>query len=207
VLPVISPAAPVVAVFSNFGPGSSYNIALGNPVGNAFDGNNYAQADSFVLSGDATFDALGLALSCFASCSDPFTVALADDSGNHPGGVLVSFTVPASALGPLGTNNPPLALNSATNLLLSGGTRYWVTVTANLHDSIDWNLNSTGDSRAEALSTDGGATWFSPSGNTPGALEIVGTIPEPASFGLLVTAGLLLMLLVRLGRPIHGRAS
>jgi hypothetical protein len=187
--PALSPAASVV-IYSNFGP-EPYNISQGNPVGNAFDGNDYAEGDTFVLSGDATFDSLRIALSCFASCTDPFFVTLTGDAGNQPGTALETFTVPGGVLGMLGASNPPLVLNSVVKPALSSGTRYWITVGADLNDSIDWNLNSIGDSAAEAISADNGATWFSPSGNTPGAFEVHGIVPEPGAIGLMLSAGLL----------------
>jgi hypothetical protein len=193
-VPALSPAASVI--YSNFGAGSSYNTSQGNPVGNAFDGNDYAEGDTFVLSGDAIFDSLRISLSCFGSCTDPFFVTLSRDAGNQPGTALETFTVPAGALGTLGANNPPLVLSSVATPALSVGTRYWITVRADLNDSIDWNLNSTGDSAAEAISADGGSSWFSPSGNTPGAFEVGGIIPEPGSMGLVVGSGLLLLGLV-----------
>jgi hypothetical protein len=74
-------------------------------------------------------------------------------------------------------------------------TQYWVTVSSGISDSIAWNLTSTGDLSDEAISSDGGATWFSPSGLTPGAVQVNGAtapVPEPSSLGLLAT-GLLLL--------------
>ena len=193
-VPVLAPGASVL--YSNFGNASTYNTSLGNPVGNAFDGNDYAEADTFVIGGDAIFSSVRLALSCFGFCTDPFFVTLNRDAGNQPGAALETLSVSASTLGTLGANNAPLLLNSAVNPTLSSGTRYWITVRADLNDSIGWNLNLVGDSAAEAISTNGGASWFSPSGNTPGAFEISGIIPEPRTAGLLfVSAGLLLGIL------------
>ena len=195
VIPAICPAATVL--FSNFGSGSSYDTSQGNPVGNAFDGNDYAEGDTFVLTGDAKFSSLSIALSCFATCKDPFTVSLTKDAGDQPGTTIESFTVAPGSLKTLGANNPPLLLHSVLDPKLTGGTRYWITVKADLNDSIDWNLNSTGDTADEAISLDDGSTWFSPSGNTPGAFAISATIPEPGSIGLLLSSGLLFGLVRR----------
>jgi hypothetical protein len=197
-LPALSSAASVV--YSNFGAGSSYNTSQGNPVGNAFDGNAYAEGGTFVLAGDAVFSSLRIALSCFASCTDPFLVSLNQDTGNQPGAPLETFAVSAGVLGTLGANNPPLLLNSVLNPTLTPGARYWITASAGLNDSIDWNLNSIGDSAAEAFSIDGGSTWFSPSGSTPGAFEVNGVVPEPGSLGLVLSAALLLGFFRRRGR-------
>jgi hypothetical protein len=188
--PMLSPAASVI--YSNFGAGSSYNTSQANPVGNAFDGSVYAEGDTFLLAGDATFTSLRIALSCFAFCTDPFFITVSRDAGNQPGTALETFVVSPGVLGTLGANNSPLVLTSLLNPIFTAGTRYWITARAGLNDSIGWNLNSTGDPSAEALSTDGGATWFSPSGNTPGAFELSGIVPEPASIGLVLCAALLL---------------
>jgi hypothetical protein len=108
---------------------------------------------------------------------------------------LESFVVAGGALGPIGTNNPALFLLSVLHPSLIVGTRYWVAVGAGLTDNVAWNLNSTGDVSDQAISSDNGATWFSPSGNTPGALQ-VDAIPEPGSYRF-VGGGLLLSLLLR----------
>ena len=181
-------SAPVTLLTTNFGPGSSYNISQGNPVGNALYGNTYAEGDTFLLGGNAVFTSLRVALSCAFTCPDPVTVSLTRDAGNQPGTAIESFTIPGTSLGPLGANNAPVVLNSLLDPTLIFDTRYWITVKADLNDPIAWNLNSTGDRSAEAISTNGGATWFSPSGLTPGAFDVSGTIPEPGSSGLVFGA-------------------
>ena len=119
-----------------------------------------------------------------------------------PGAVLESFSVPGTSLGPLGANNAPLVLSSVLKPLLTAGTQYWVAVTSSLNDSIAWNWNSTGDASSEAISTDGGTTWFAPSGLTPGAYQVNGTpvttvMPEPGALVLLTTV----LLLLAVGKP------
>lgn len=202
VLSALAPLAPTDAaagvVFSNFGPGLSYDTHSGNPVGNAFDSNLYAQASSFTSASSFNFDSLVIALSCSFSCPDPITVTLARDNTDQPGALIESFAVLGGSLGAFGSNNAPLVLSSMLHPLLSAGTRYWVAVNADAHDTVAWNLNSTGDLSDQAISTNGGATWFSPTGNAPGAFEVlsISTAPEPGSAGL-VGASLLLMALRR----------
>lgn len=184
-------------LISNFGPGLAYNTSGGNAVGNAFDNNTYAEGDTFTPTFTATFSSLDIALGCAFVCPDPFNVSLTSDNGGQPGAVIETFSVAGSSLGPSGSNNAPLVLNSALNPVLTAGLPYWITVTSDLSDSISWNWNSTGDTSAEAISTDGGATWFSPSGQTPGALEvdgspIISSTPEPSSAACLMLALLLL---------------
>jgi hypothetical protein len=191
-------AAPSVAeaatVFTNFGPGLTYDINSGNPVGNAFDGNNYAEANTFSPSSSGSLQSLLIALSCAFGCPFPVSVSLTADGGDQPGVILESFSVAGPALGPIGVPNAPILLNSVLLPQLFAGTQYWVAVSAPLTDSASWNLNTTGDVSDQAMSADGGATWFSPSGNTPGALE-VDAVPEPGTSALLVGGGLLLGLI------------
>ncbi len=189
-LPAVSGAATAV-VFSNFGPGLTYNTSTGNAVGNAFDGNTYAEADTFKTTGNGTLTSLQLALSCAFACPDTFTISLTQNSAGHPGAVLESFTYAGSSLGAFGSNNAPVTLTSLLHPLLSGGTQYWVEVQADLNDSIAWNFNSTGDPSTEDTSIDNGATWLS-LGGTPGAFQVNANIPEPSSVALLIAGGLLL---------------
>jgi hypothetical protein len=195
-------AAPGVAsanvIFSNLGTGHSYDTTSGNPVGNAFDANNYAEAVSFTPMATTNFGSVSLALSCFFVCPDDYTVDLTADGGAQPGAVIESFTLSAAALGPVGNNNPLAVANSILHPLLTAGTAYWITTSSSLDDSITWNFNSTGDMSPEAISTDGGATWFSPSGFSPGALE-VDPVPEPAAILLFGCGMLVLAVRKRLG--------
>ncbi len=193
--PAIAPAS---VIFTNFGAGPTYNTTGGNPDGNAFDGSNYAEGDTFTPTANATFGSVQVALSCNVGCpvADNFTIALRADAASQPGAVIESFIFSATTLGPLGTNNVPVMATSILKPLLTAGTPYWVTVASSLSYSIAWNWNSTGDTANEAISTDGGASWFSPSGLTPGAFEVdsAATIPEPGA-GLLISGGLLMGML------------
>ena len=199
-----SPFAAASSIFTNFGAGQSYDTSAGNVIGNAFDGSGstYAQGDTFVSGGNFNLGSISLALSSLfpGSVPDNFTVALKTDSGDAPGSaVLESWTVLGSALGLFGSNNSPLTLTSVLNPALTNGTRYWVTVSSDFNDSIAWNWNSAGDSSDEAISSDAGSTWFSPSGLPPGALEVDSraiTTPEPSTIVLLCT-GLVTLLGVR----------
>src|SRR5262249_28365127 len=117
-------AAPVVSqadivVFNNFGAGLSYNTTAGNPIGNAFDGNNYAQGDVFTSTLTGAFNKLQLALSCSFACPDSFVVSLDANRGGQPGTTLESFLVTGTSLGPLGANNVPMVIGSVLHPLLS----------------------------------------------------------------------------------------
>jgi hypothetical protein len=202
----VRPAISRADGFTNFGPGSSYNTTVGNPVGNAFDGNNYAEGDTFTPLVSESFSSLRIALSCASVCTDNFDVSLTRSTSGAPGAVLENFVVSAASLGVLGANNVPLVLNAVNGPMLAAGTQYWITVSSDLNNSIAWNLNSSGDMSAEAISLNGGLSWLSPSGLTPGAFEVQGVgvvgVPEPACITLLLTGiiaviGVLLVIGVR----------
>jgi hypothetical protein len=113
--------------------------------------------------------------------------------------VIESFAFTPAVLGSLGLNNPLVIATSILQPTLTSGTPYWITVVANdQRSSLVWNWNSTGDPANQAISTDGGASWFAPSGFTPGAFQIdspaVIGAPEPAA-GLLLAGGLLVVAL------------
>ena len=148
-------AAPSVAgaatVFTNFGPSLTYDINSGNPVGNAFDGSLYAEANTFSLSSSASLDSLLLALSCAFVCPDAITVSLTADNGDQPGAILESFSVAGTGLGPIGVYNAPQLLLSVLHPTLSAGVQYWIAVSAPLTDNVSWNLNNTGDVSDQAI--------------------------------------------------------
>ncbi len=196
-------AARADIVFTNFGPSFLYDVTEGNPIGNGQDGttNNYAEGETFTPINDYTLSTIYVALSDAAGSTntDPLIVNLTTDAGDQPGTVLESFTIAPGTLGTLGANNAPIALTSLLNPALTAGTQYWVTVSDALGiDAFIWNQNNSGDSADQAQSSDGGATWLSPSGNTPGAFEVDGTLvatvgaitPEPGSLVLLGSGAL-----------------
>jgi hypothetical protein len=197
ILALLFVAAPVaradLTVFSNLGPGDSYNTALGNFIGNGLDGSgsNYAQAATFSPSQTVNFSSLEIALSnSTGTNTDALIVSLNSDSGGVPGSTLFSFTVAAGTLGALGINNPLVSFTTSSGPVITAGTNYWITVSDpnGPADSNVWNWNSTGDSSATGISQDGGSTWFAPSGLTPGAYAVDGVpqavVPEPSMFGV-----------------------
>ncbi len=78
-------------------------------------------------------------------------------------------------------------MTSVAHPTLTAGTQYWITVSSSVNFAIAWNDNSTGDASDQAISSDGGASWFSPSGMTPSAYEVDGatSVPEPSTTILL----------------------
>lgn len=187
----ISSHALASVIFSNFGPGSTYDVSSGNVVGDGFDGSIYSQGDSFTPIQNAVFGSLRIALSEVfpGSQGTSLTINLTADSGNAPGAVLESWSTAPGSLGLLGNNNAPLVLNSSLNLTLLAGTEYWITASlGGMGNAVAWNWNSTGDMNPHAIND--GSGWFSPSGLTPGAFEVdsATSVPEPSTLALFGVA-------------------
>jgi hypothetical protein len=189
--------APASVIFTNFGAGQSYNTTGGNGVGNDFVGDNLGEGESFTPTANVNFGSVVVALSCSTGCpaSDNFTISLNSDSGGMPGAAIESFIFTGKTLNVLGLNNTPITATSLLKPLLTSGTQYWITVTSSIAYAITWNWNTTNDGNSQAISTDGGGSWFANSGLTPGAFEvdsaaIVTGSPEPGA-GLLLSTALL----------------
>ncbi|NIA54615.1 PEP-CTERM sorting domain-containing protein [Massilia sp. TW-1] len=187
----ISSHALADVIFSNFGPGYTYNVSSGNVVGDGFDGSIYSEGDSFAPIQNAVFGSLRIALSEVfpGSQGTSLTISLTADSGNAPGAVLESWLLAPGSLGLLGNNNAPVVLNSSLNLMLLAGTEYWITASlGGMGNAVAWNWNSIGDMNAHAIND--GSGWFSPSGMTPGAFEVdsAASVPEPSTLALFGVA-------------------
>jgi PEP-CTERM motif len=177
-------------LFSNFGPGHSYDVSAGNPVGDDFFGGVEWQGETFTPAVTARLSTIEIALSNTGGFSDAITVALRSDQANSPGAILEAFIIPSGTVGPLGANHPPITLSSSSTPLLVAGVPYWLTAGAPATSAYAWNFNSTGENANHAISLDGGATWFVGASGffTPGAFDVDGNIvPEPGTFGLLAT--------------------
>jgi len=185
-----------MVLFTNFAPGFGYQTGAGNLIGSDGDGNLYGEANSFTASATANLSSLEIALGCLVLCSDPGTVNVTRNSAGLPGALLESFSV--TGLGAVG--GPPVLLTSVLKPMLTAGTVYWVTVTADTNDLAVWGWNSTGDASTSYLSQDGGLTWDTTSTATPGALQVNGTVPEPSAVILLATVVLLLAVRIRSGK-------
>jgi len=204
-------AAPVVSratvVYSNFGLSFAFDQTQGNSIGNDLVGDNLAEAETFTPGANFTFTALEIALSCAVSCpgSDPLTVSLQTSTAGLPSGTaLETFTVAGGTLPTLGTSLHQ-TFTSILNPALTSGTKYWVVVIDALgNNQSTWSLNTTGATATNADSIDGGTSWNSPTGQTPGAFEVDGSTgsvtPEPGTLGMMLGGGLLLGLI----RKIRG---
>lgn len=188
--------APASVIFSNLGPGDSFDGfntyfvgGLNSSTGSVF-GVGAAQAMAFTVApgADVTFTEAELAL-WNTEGSNELTVQLATDLGGLPGTILESIqvTVPGSA-------TLVSALSTALPVLTAGST-YWIIATTDLLGNSDfgWFFTDPPASSLIAFQTDDG---FGPSGwssftDTGAAFRVSGVslaaVPEPSA---LVLAGL-----------------
>jgi hypothetical protein len=192
VTPTVVRATPVI--FTNFGPGFSYDTTAGNPVGaDPFLGPEW-QGETFTPGGTAQLGTIRVALSDAGGSLDPITVALRNSVAGQPDGIIESFVIPGGTAGLLGANNPPFVLTSLLNPVLTAGVQYWLTVQASPNSAYVWNWNNTGENAPHAVSQDSGGSWFVDATGffTPGAFELdardqVAAVPEPGTLLLVVT--------------------
>jgi len=182
----ISGAAPARAaiVFTNLGPGGSYEGASGWTVYGTSAPIKTDRASRFVPQADFTLDSIqaGFTFSAGVNAGDLY---LRSDSGGVPGAILESFhlvNLPAfSPSIPVAT-----ALATATSTLhplLSSNVRYWVTASANDNSFLGFNTNLTHDTGL--ASRDNNGPWGFSANVDAGAFQVTGTsIPEPSSAAL-----------------------
>jgi hypothetical protein len=197
----LSTVAHASIIFTNLGAGQSYDVTQGNPVGNDFAGDNAAQGETFTPTVTATLTSIEVALSCIVACPaiETFLISVTRDSSDAPGAAIESYGFTDGALPGLGNNHPLIMATSVLHPVLTAGTQYWITVSSSVNFAISWNDNNTGDTSDQAISSDGGSTWFSPSGMTPSAFEVDGTTsaPEPSTAIFLGSVVMLSLIVCR----------
>jgi len=147
-------------------------------------GGNATQGFQFSFAGPQSYslDTIGVA-AYWAFGSDPLTISLRTDVGGQPGAVLESFSFPYP-------NTPVLVGTSASHLLLTPGTNYWLIGAASDNVRVVWNFSSTlSGTGPAAWSMDAGSTWYTGTYNR-GAFRINGTpsvvpLPGAALLGLI----------------------
>ena len=174
-------------VFSNFGPGMTFNTvqSIGVTGSNISGGQILAQA--FTPSGDFTFSSAQLAMGIIGG-PNILQVVLMTSSGGLPGNIIESITL-TSAVAPLTSPGIVLA-NSALHPPLNAGTQYWlVAFPSNPDTNMSWPL-SLNDFSTPVVRGFNSLTgpWFPVLGpSVPRlAFQINGApVPEPATMLLL----------------------
>jgi hypothetical protein len=185
---VLGVAGPARAdlIFSNFGPGESYNldggpvVGLGQVVGNAF---TVPTTSAYRL------DSITAALTFVSGPVNSVTLSLETDINNQPGKTLESWTL--TDLPPIAHDNPPSTVTSVLHPLLKAGTQYWVVASnpdPTQTSNNSWNFTSP-DVQGLVWSNNSGTSIATQSAfSVSGSLSIV---PEPATMTLTSVAVLI----------------
>lgn len=204
-------ASPVFSatIYSNFGPGDSYNSGAAYGIGPVFSFNSIV-GESFVPGSNFQFSGARLALAAPGGGGTQTGVYLEDDNGGNPGSILDSLVEQSPLLGGAGS---VIQFNCASCPDLTAGKTYWI-VAAPAGDSFSsWFYNNTNDNSGVAYNLNSGGSptpgsWsFNPT-TTRGAFEVDGTqlgsVPEPGSLAL---SGMLALLALRRVRKPVTRTS
>lgn len=191
-LSLASPAMADEIVFSNFGPGMTFDANGGSAIsGSIFGFAQQSVSEQFTPAEDYTFTDAQVAVSLYSG-SDSFNVFLQADSSGLPGAVIEEISISG-----LGQTPAILTANSALFPTLQSGTPYWLTLMPGADDVVGgWHANSIGDNASEdtfAVTHSGSVTgpWYKGFLSlTRDAFEIdgtpVSTVPEPSSLFMLV---------------------
>jgi hypothetical protein len=195
----VPPSGHADVVFSDYGPGYSYNVDYGYTVG--YERLDYVPAAAFTPASDYTLTQIDLSIG-YVQGINSVKVDLLQDSNGVPGALIESWNL--RNLDPFGSVGVVETVAPVSTVSLLGGTEYWVEVTPRVEDTprnggtwAGWNWNSQGVSGDFYQTSDG--TVINSGPNTLPAFEVLGTVvtavPEPGF--VLPVASLLAALLVR----------
>lgn len=185
------PAAQADVIFSNFGPGQSYNTPNGWLVsGNAAGGYDEV-AFAFTASGNYSVSQIDVALTNVSGTNGAI-ISLLDSDDGVPGTVLGSWSV--SGLQPVNTATGAIATVSVPGISLVSGDLYFVAVAPAAGDTLDkWMDNPKLAGDVEFYSDGIPGDWNVHVDGAAAAFEVMGTlpwtVPEPGALSLLA-AGL-----------------
>jgi hypothetical protein len=181
-------------VFSNFGPGMTFNTTQGYLINPAGATPPQTIAHRFTSTSNINFTSAQLALGLIAGNSN-IQVFLETDAGGLPGTILETINVNISSPFPPGGI---VTATSTLNTLLTAGTNYWLVAFAqNATTRAEWNFSLTDFSTANnfafnQIPSPTGPWNAVPAGNIRSAFQINGnvigpTVPEPATMLLFGT--------------------
>ena len=130
-----------VVLFSNLGPGDSYDIGMGGTLG-GFAWPNSALANGFTFWGPQSYllDSIELAAGIVTG-PNLLNVSIMTDVAGAPGVVLESFSF-TNQMGQFGFANPLLVGTSVAHPLLTPGTNYWLAASSPDPAWAAWNKAS-----------------------------------------------------------------
>jgi hypothetical protein len=189
--------ATTATVFSNFGPGDSFD-SDGRSVGKASGTYNNAGGQFTVSGSDFNFTSAEAALQYFSGANQ-VTFGIRSDASGLPGTLLQTFVA---------TNIPSVSpggivlFNATAPLVLSAGSTYWLTSEqySPSDTQVSWRYNNQGSAGLSIRISTG--AWVNGSQPTP-AFRINGesvdapAVPEPGSLSLLALGAA--------GMFVHGR--
>lgn len=184
------PAKADIVIYSNFGPGMTYNSGTGYSV-NGTNNTGQVLAVRFTSTGNFTFTSAQLAMIYFSG-TNQLQVSLATNASNQPGTILETITLNNAVTNP----SSVITATSTTNPLLSAGTDYWLIAFAPAANTfMGWNSSladfSNGSNFAYNNAHSQTGPWAQETGIRP-AFQINGNpvtsaVPEPATLVLLGT--------------------
>ena len=169
VLLVANPAQGSTIIYSNLGPGGSFDTGTFWPIGFVGPTSEYETAVSFIPGFDATLDSFRVATRFSAGTND-FSFYLASDLSGLPGAAIETFAgvqlTPQASL---------LTLTSLSNPTLLAGTKYWLVGTApDLSASTGTWFGNDQDLVGGVANRVNGGNWFPDFDATP-AFEVNGS--------------------------------
>jgi len=191
ILVIATGQAGASVIFSNFGPGDSYDTSVGGTLG-GFAWPNSALANQFSFAGPQSYllDSIELAAG-WVTGPNQLNVSVMTDVAGAPGVVLESFSF-TNQMGQFGFVNPLLVGTSVVHPLLTPGTNYWLVASAPDPTWAAWNKASPSIFGPHASSL-GGGPWNLDAGFTESeAFRVNGTVaavPVPGAL-LLGVVGL-----------------
>ena len=193
---IASEARADTIVFSNFGPGMTFNQTQGFAISgsNLFGG--VISAHAFTPSETVTFSSAQVAMLLVAEPNN-FQVLLMTSSGGLPGNIIETITVTAPI------SSGIVVSNSALHPVLTSGTQYWLAVFAPEPNTFGlWNFALNDFSTPQALGFTSPTGPWVPNNVTRSAFQINGEpVPEPSTVLLLGTG------LATLGTAVRKRQN
>ncbi len=161
-------------IFSNLGPGQSYQTNSGYVVTNGSDGFQ-GVAVSFTTS--SAYLSSTFIIPIYPFVGGDVSVDLFSNSNGFPGSQLQTTLLTVSSSGLFSGSLGPLDAN----------TTYWLAVMPTSDMYVAWNMNSTGDTTTPFVFTPDGTNWIADCcSSTRPAFEVDGTpVPEPGTLTLL----------------------